>query len=125
MQVLTIDSIFDAAIRIQVLEERRLDLHITPGSLDLKFPTTRKLAEFLGIPHYYILPYFAMMEENALVTRAERVGIMTTRKGTRKYFEMCDSRYREEAKGVLGEEMYGSVLARLEQDGRKNPSSPE
>ena len=79
MAALSIDTLFDAAIRIQVME-RSISLTFTENSVRIKFPTTRRLAEFLDVPHYYILPYFAMMEEEELITRAERVGILTTSK---------------------------------------------
>lgn len=53
------------------------------GTFGLKFPTTRKLAEFLEVPHYYILLYLGMMEKEEIVTRAERVGVPTTIKGSK------------------------------------------
>ena len=76
MVALSVDSLFDAAVRIQV-EERSVSITFTRDAISIKFPTTRRLAEFLDVPHYYILPYFAMMEQEELVTRAERVGILS------------------------------------------------
>ena len=69
----SIDSLFDAAIRIQ-LKGGSVTTLFSQDSVRIKFPTTRHLAEFLEVPHYYILPYFAMTEHEELVTRAERVG---------------------------------------------------
>jgi len=68
MAVLSVDILFDAAVRIQ-LTERSFSLTFTTDTIRIKFPTTRRLAEFLDVPHYYVLPYFAMMEQEELVTR--------------------------------------------------------
>jgi DNA-binding transcriptional regulator YhcF (GntR family) len=105
MAALSIDSLFDAAIRIQVIE-RSISLTFTEDSVRIKFPTTRRLAEFLDVPHYYILPYFAMMEEEELITRAERVGVLTTAKGSRKMLALMQEKYAGEMKEILGPEIF-------------------
>ncbi|MDH7492234.1 MAG: hypothetical protein QHG97_07530, partial [Methanolinea sp.] len=78
----------------------------------IRLPTTRRLAEFLDVPHYYVLPYFAMMEQEKLVTRAERVGIMTTPAGTARYLAMMKERYSSEGKEILGLNVYTDLMAR-------------
>ena len=112
MPQLSIDVIFEAAIRIQLLEEKALTLVFFPEGLSIKFPTTRRLADELGVPHYYVLPYFAMMEQEELVTRAERVGIMTTRKGSGKYIGMLTGLWRNEAESLLGSGILAEIEAR-------------
>ena len=92
MAVLSVDVLFDAAIRIQ-LAERSISVTFVQDEVRIKFPTTRRLAEFLEVPHYYVLPYFAMMEQEELVTRAERVGILTTAKGSRKMIALMKDKY--------------------------------
>ena len=111
MAALSIDSLFDAAIRIQV-DERSISLTFSDNSVRIKFPTTRRLAEFLNVPHYYILPYFAMMEEEELITRAERVGILTTAKGSRKMIELMKEKYRKETGEILGKVVFDELLKR-------------
>jgi hypothetical protein len=66
MASLSIDILFDAAVRIMI-HENSVSVTFTPDSVSIKFPTTRRLAEFLEVPHYYILPYFAMMEQEELL----------------------------------------------------------
>lgn len=110
MGALSIDSLFDAAIQILVCQEKNMDICFCEGAVSIKFPTTRKLAEFLDVPHYYILPYFAMMEENNLVTRAERVGIMTTPEGTRKLTRRMSDFYAKESQALLGETIYKEIV---------------
>ncbi|HEX3001493.1 MAG TPA: hypothetical protein VHN82_03855 [Methanoregula sp.] len=108
MAALSIDSLFDAAVRIQVME-KSISLTFVENSVRIKFPTTRRLAEFLDVPHYYILPYFAMMEEEALITRAERVGILTTEKGSRKMLTLMTEQYAGEIRNILGPAVFSSL----------------
>ncbi len=114
MPALSIDLIFDAAIRVQLREDRIITLNFSRDRINVKFPTTRRLADFLEVPHYYVLPFFAIMEEEELVTRAERVGIITTEKGTRKYFEILRSEaYRSEAEDLVGRIVFHEMLKRI------------
>jgi DNA-binding transcriptional regulator YhcF (GntR family) len=101
MAVLSVDVLFDAAVRIQLLE-RSITIAFADNTIRMKFPTTRRLAEFLDVPHYYVLPYFAMMEQEELVTRAERVGILTTAKGSRKMIDLMKDTYARETIEILG-----------------------
>ena len=110
MAALSIDCLFDAAIRIQVIE-RSISITFTGDSIRIKFPTTRRLAEFLEVPHYYILPYFAMMEEEELITRAERVGILTTAKGSRKMLALMQEKYADGVQQILGSDFF-SILTK-------------
>ncbi len=109
MAALSIDVLFDAAIRIQLLE-RSITIAFADNTIRMKFPTTRRLAEFLDVPHYYVLPYFAMMEEEELVTRAERVGILTTAKGSRKMIGIMQEKYRREVGEILDDKVFSELL---------------
>jgi len=113
MPQLSIETIFEAAIRIQILEEGALSLVFTPEGISIRFPTTRRLADELGVPHYYVLPYFAMMEQDDLVTRAERVGIMTTQKGSRKFLEMLTGKFHDSAATLLGPVVFAEIQKRM------------
>lgn len=101
MAALSVDVLFDAAVRIRLLE-RSITVSFADNTIRMKFPTTRRLAEFLDVPHYYVLPYFAMMEQEELVTRAERVGILTTAKGSRKMIDIMLGKYAAESTDILG-----------------------
>jgi DNA-binding transcriptional regulator YhcF (GntR family) len=111
MAALSIDGIFDAAVRIQ-LQEGSVTVSFRPDTIMIKFPTTRRLAEFLEVPHYYVLPYFATMEQEDLVTRAERVGIMTTAKGSRKMIGIMADTYRKETESIVGTVLFEELLRR-------------
>lgn len=102
MSSLSVDSIFESVLHIHIFEERAISVIFAESGIRIKLPTTRKLAEFLNVPHYYVLPYFAMMEEESLVTRAERVGIMTTPAGTDRYLTLLKERYPAEGRAILG-----------------------
>jgi DNA-binding transcriptional regulator YhcF (GntR family) len=112
MTALSVDVLFDTAIRIQ-LAERSISITFAQDTLKIKFPTTRRLAEFLEVPHYYILPYFASMEQEELVTRAERVGILTTAKGSRKMIEMMRDKYQKETIEILGQIIFEELLRKI------------
>ena len=116
-QALSIDILFDAAIRIQVLHDRNISVSFSERQIQVKFPTTRRLAEFLEVPHYYVLPYFAMMEQEELVTRAERVGILTTMKGTKILVGLMKAHYRPEAEKILGPELFNDIINALSRYG--------
>jgi len=112
MAALSVDVLFDAAVRIQLLE-RSITIAFTDNTIRIKFPTTRRLAEFLDVQHYYVLPYFAMMEQEELVTRAERVGIITTAKGSRKMIELMRDNYRKETSEILGQTIFEDILRKI------------
>ena len=112
MVVLSIDVLFDAAIRIQ-LAERSISITFVQDAVRIKFPTTRRLAEFLEVPHYYVLPYFAMMEQEELVTRAERVGILTTAKGSLKMLTMMREKYLSETENILGTPVFQEIIKKF------------
>jgi DNA-binding transcriptional regulator YhcF (GntR family) len=112
MTALSIDVLFDAAVRIQLLE-RSITIAFADNTIRMKFPTTRRLAEFLDVPHYYVLPYFAMMEQEELVTRAERVGILTTAKGSKKMIGMMQEKYPKESREILGTAIFEELMRRI------------
>lgn len=106
MADLSSDILFDAAIRLQLL---RRSVEITFGTGDrisFRFPNTRMLADFLGIPHYLILRSFALLEKEDLVTRAERVGIITTPAGSRMMVTIMQEKYAQEAESILGQDFF-------------------
>jgi DNA-binding transcriptional regulator YhcF (GntR family) len=109
MAALSVDVLFDAAVRIQLLE-RSITISFADNTIRIKFPTTRRLAEFLDVPHYYVLPYFAMMEQEELVTRAERIGILTTAKGSHKMIDLMHEKYRDECSQILGTAIFKELL---------------
>ena len=106
---LSVDILFDAAVRIQLLQ-RSITIVFADTTIRMKFLTTRRLEEFLDAQHYYVLPYFAMMEEEELVTRAERVGIITTAKGSRKMIDLMQQKYRAECNEILGASVFDELL---------------
>ncbi len=124
MPPLSIDLIFNAAIRIQLREDRVVTVTISKDSIGIKFPTTRRLAEYLKVPHYYVLPYFAMMEHENLVTRAERVGIITTETGTRKYFSMLTGEFPVEAAELFGPEVLQGIVKKASAGSGTSPGEP-
>ena len=106
------NDIIDAAIRILLEEDRCITVGFSPDGISIRFPTTRKLAEFLGIPHYYVLPRFGEMERDGLIRREERVGISTTPAGTQRLLSTMAERYSERAEEVLGRDTFAVLRQR-------------
>jgi len=111
MAALSVEVLFDAAVRIQLLEHS-ISITFVQDEIRIKFPTTRRLAEFLEVPHYYVLPYFAMMEQEELVTRAERVGILTTAKGSRKMIALMKDKYPKEMNEIIGPTIFQEIVTK-------------
>lgn len=111
MAALSIDILFSSAVKLFLLEEHAISLSFTQDGIRIRFPTTRRLAEFLEVPHYYILPYFAMMEEQELVTRAERVGILTTQIGTERILLLMKEQFPAQSSALLGPDVFRSICS--------------
>lgn len=110
---LTYEEIFEAAARIIIFVDRRITVGFAGNTISVRFPTTRKLAEHLQIPHYYVLPYFATMEKEEMITRVERIGIYTTNKGSKKLIALIAARYKKEAENIMGSALFNELQQRL------------
>ena len=113
MVTLDVPGILYAAATILIEEDRRLSVEFREGEIRIKFPTTRRLAEYLDVPHYYVLPYFSEMEENDLIRREERVGISTTTAGTSLFFSKLDNPLKASAETLLGREIFEALGLRV------------
>jgi DNA-binding transcriptional regulator YhcF (GntR family) len=125
MTSLTYDEIFEAAAQIMLFIDRSITIHFTLNAVRIQFPTTRKLAEHLQMPHYYILPYFATMEKENVITRVERVGISTTQQGSRKLIRLMTAKYKKETEAILGASLLNELQQRLteKEDEKEQPPS--
>jgi DNA-binding transcriptional regulator YhcF (GntR family) len=113
MTAFTENDIFEAAIKIMLEEDHSVTIHLSKNSVRIRFPTTRKLADHLQTPHYYVLPYFAMMEKDGLITRVERVGISTTQVGSKKLIELMATKYKEKTEDVIGTALFEEIQKRV------------
>lgn len=103
------DEMIEAALQILLEEDRQMTIVFTPGGISIRFPTTRRLAEYLGIPHYYVLPRFGAMERDRLITRVERVGISTTVAGTEHLLRLMIENHKGRAEEILGERVFQAL----------------
>ena len=106
MASLSVETLFHSAVQILLLEEQVVNISFSEGIFRVKFPTTRKLAEVLHVPHYYILPYVLIMEEQDLVTRIERIGIYTTNAGSVILINLINAQCPEEGERVFGKNVF-------------------
>lgn len=110
----TSDEILDAALHI-LLHERSLFVTFGAGSgVSIKFPATRSIAEFAGLPHYLVLRSCARMEEDGLVTKAERAGIVTTQAGSRAMIGLMQEKYRTDSEGILGTAIFQELVQKTQ-----------
>jgi hypothetical protein len=114
MPSLSVDILFRAALELFFSEEHSISLTFSEKGIRIRFPTTRRLADYLKVPHYYILPYFAMMEEQELVTREERVGIHTTNQGSMKIIRIMQEEFIDESIALLGPEIFEQICKRID-----------
>lgn len=114
MPSLSIEGLFESAVEIFLFEDKAVTVTFSTDGIHIRFPTTRRLAEYLKVPHYYILPYFAMMEEQVLVTRAERVGILTTNTGTNRLITIMRDKHHDMSVAVLGEKIFTEITRVIE-----------
>lgn len=115
MSDLDLDVLLDAALRIVLTVDKSISLSFTEDAIHIKMPTTRRLADFLEVPHYYVLPLLGMMEKDELITRAERVGIHTTSKGSTLLVTLMNERYKEESEALLGRTVFEELRRRVNQ----------
>ena len=114
MASLSVETLFHSAVSILLHEDQVVNVSFSQGVFRVKFPTTRKLAEMLQVPHYYILPYIAIMEEQDLVTRIERVGIYTTKAGSQMFINLIFAQYPEEGERIFGKKFLLALKESLE-----------
>jgi len=114
MRNLSVNLLFKAAVAIFLTEEHAISLTFMETGIRIRFPTTRRLADYFNVPHYYILPYYAMMEEQELVTREERVGIHTTNEGSMKIIRIMKEEFSEQSIALLGPEIFEQICKRTE-----------
>lgn len=113
MASLDIPALFVAAAEILIREDRHISVEYFPDEVRIRFPTTRRLARYLDVPHYYVLPVFSMMEEKHLVKREERIGISTTGAGTLLFLETIRETMPDEATALLGKGTIDAIAAKI------------
>ncbi len=116
MADLSIDGLFTAAVSMALTQDHAMTLTFAETGMRIRFPTTRRLAEHFQVPHYYILPYFAMMEEQDLIRREERVGIHTTHTGSVKIVRIMQQDFSKESIALLGPGMFREICALADPD---------
>lgn len=113
MSALSPDEVLNAVARILILEDRAITFLCTSDEVSIRFPKTRRLATHLSVPHYYVIPVLAAMEEDGLVTRTERVGVSTNAKGTALLFSRIMEEYPKEVEEILGKDLLSAIRERI------------
>ena len=104
------EMVFSCA-RTLFLEDGELSLQVSAEGISVKFPTTRRIAERIGVPHYYVLPYVAALESDGFLIRKERIGVFTTSDGTRRLFSGMYDGELSRLRYVCGDDLYRVLLS--------------
>lgn len=102
MSDLSADDLFDAVVRLFLSEHAIIVSFGADASVWIKIPATRRISVFLKMPHYLVLRSLAILENEGLVRKEERAGIVTTDAGSRIIIRLMTRRYHKEAENILG-----------------------
>ena len=109
----TAEQIFDAAIRIQVCQEKSLEVDFSPDQVRVRLPTKRMLAQFCLVPMSKMTAILSEMEQNRLIGTEHRGGMWATPLGNRIIADSLAGKYRKEAESLLGPVVLKTLLKRL------------
>ncbi len=118
---ITAEQIFDAAIRIQVCEEKSLEVDFFPDRVRVRLPPKRVLARSCSVPMSKMTVILSEMEQNQLIGTEQRGGMWATSLGNRIIVNCLARKYRKEAEAVLGPVVLKTLLKRLSESLLKGP----
>ena len=107
------EEIFDAVVRIQVLEKRSLEVDFFPGRVRVHLPPKRVLVRSCSVPVLKMTAVLSGMEKDQLIGTEQRGGMWTTPPGNRIIAGYLAGKYRGEAEALLGTEVLNTLLTRL------------
>ena len=110
---ITAEQIFDAAIRIQVCQEKSLEIDFFPDRIRIRLPPKRVLAQFCSVPMSKMTAILSEMEQNQMIGTEQRGGMWATPLGNRIIADGLAGKYRKEAEDVLGPVVLETLLKRL------------
>jgi DNA-binding transcriptional regulator YhcF (GntR family) len=112
---ITAEQIFDAAIRIQVCQEKALEVDFFPDRVGVRLPPKRVLAQSCSVPMSKMTAILSEMEQNQLIGTEQRGGMWATSPGNHIIADCLTRKYRKEAEAVLGPVVLKTLLKRLSQ----------
>jgi len=110
---ITAEQVFDAAIRIQVCQEKSLDVDFFPDRVRVRLPPKRVLAVSCSVPMSKMTAILSEMERDQLIGTEQRGGMWATPLGNRIIADCLTRKYRKEAELVLGPVVLKTLLQRL------------
>lgn len=109
MSAVSVDAVLSCA-RSLIFSGEELVLSVSPSGIRLKFPPTRRVAEALKIPHYYVLPVISALEEEGLLVKTERVGVFLTQSGIDRMFASLSDAERKRLFAICGPAVVSLLL---------------
>ncbi len=109
----TAEQVFDTAIRIQLCQEKSLDVDFLPDRVRVRLPPKRVLALAFSVPVSKMTAILSEMEQGRLIGTEPRGGMWATPLGNRMVAGFLAEKYRVQAEAVLGPVVLKTLLQRL------------
>ncbi|WP_321506365.1 hypothetical protein [uncultured Methanoregula sp.] len=112
---ITAEQVFDAAIRIQVCQQKSLEVDFFPDRIRVRLPPKRMLALSCMVPMSRMTAILSEMEQNQLIGTEQRGGMWATPLGNRIIAGCLGGKYHNEAQALLGPVVLKTILQCLTQ----------
>ena len=109
----TAEQVFDAALRIQLCQEKSLEVDFFPDRVRISLPPKRVLALYMSVPMSKMTALLSEMEQRQLLGTEKRGGMWATPLGNRILADYIEQKYRKEATALLGPVVLKTLLQRL------------
>jgi hypothetical protein len=109
----TAEQVFDTAIRVQLCQEKTIEVDFSTDKVRVRLPPKRALALACSVPMAKMTAILSEMEQQHLIGTEPRGGMWATPKGNRIIAGFLAEKYRVQAEAVLGPVVLKTLLRRL------------
>ena len=110
---LTPQTVFEAALWIQLCKTKSLEVKFLPENIQLHLPTLNLFSVYCTFPLEDLMVVLSVMENQHLVKKEQRIGMWTTPQGNRLVADIIEKQFRRQARALFGKTMLKVLLKRL------------
>ena len=110
---LTPQTVFEAALWIQLCKTKSLEVKFLPENIQLHLPTLNLFSVYCTFPLEDLMVVLTVMENQHLVKKEQRIGMWTTPQGNRLVADIIEKQFRRQARALFGKTMLKVLLKRL------------
>ena len=110
---LTPQTVFEAALWIQLCKIKSLEVKFLPENIQLHLPTLNLFSVYCTFPLEDLMVVLTVMENQHLVKKEQRIGMWTTPQGNRLVADIIEKQFRRQARALFGKTMLKVLLKRL------------